>query len=436
MARDRKAFLDYWSLSKNFRRGDVVNTYNPLTGILETVPGIVTAVHPGIGFVDIEYPWGNERVSPEFLVRLNPEHYLALPSVIDTSYSGWDIAQSHLEDGTDTGYSYAKPRVASSMDVDKLAADFDDRQRALTVAAAECLHKGKSNVEAYRHLLAVAKGRAGDHEVLRAVVRVYHPNQKHALYWNAPGRKYRMNQGELDDGLPNCPRCGTNLQKSNYAKHMKLFVCPVCVFAIKPEDIEGLPEYVAESGFGVGDEEDIKTAALKTAAWDRLKKQVEAYVARTYPDYRKYAPEISQNIRSYYGAKMNIHEDVLPTKELEKAVREEMESVVNADLQERAKAAIKAVAKSFRYADEALDSMVDYLMDLSFEQKLAVDEDELIRLVDIQKTIDLDRTERYRSAGRIGSTAPRRSRYGPYSAPRGSSTSRMWCAPGPDRTIW
>lgn len=393
-SRVKVAFVDYWSLVKNFRTGDVVNTYNPLTGTLESIPGRVTAVHYGIGFLDVEYPWGNERVSPEYLVRMNPKNLYIMPSAIDTSYESWDIAQAHLEDGTHTGYSYANPKKASSDLVDRLAADYDARLSTVAVAAAQCLHNHLTELQAYEAMASTVAKMASDHEIRTALQKAYHPNEKVSLYWNAPGRRYRMNKGELEDGLPNCPKCGTNLEKTHYAKHTKLFVCPVCLFCIKPEDVEGLPEAVADTGFGV-DDSDLKTAALKSAAWDKVKKQVADYVRKKYPTLKQYADEVASSISGQHAGHMNIHESFLPTKVVEDSVRVEIEYYVGKDLEDRVRDLMKENRRDFQYDDEAQESLLNYVRDLDLDEQMSVDDAELSRLLEIQKELDGDRVRRW-----------------------------------------
>lgn len=400
----RTAFVDYWSLTQNYRRGDVVFTYNALLGILETIPGLVTAVHPGIGFLDVEYPWGNERVSPEYLIRQNPENKQVLPSMVDTSYQSWDIDQSRLEDGTENGYSYAKPKVGfvtASM-VNRLAAIYDDIQRELFVAAGQCMHSNLNEVQAYIALSKVAGKQHSDWAIKAALQKIYYPVQKKALYWNAPGRIYKMTKGELDDGLPDCPNCHINMQKTHYAKHTKLFVCPSCLFCIKPEEIDGLPQYVGDEGFGTEDETDIMTAALKTASWDKLKNQVISFISKEYPSQKRYAHDVARSIVNAHTASMNVHEDYLPTKVLASEVENTLSQYWIDDLKGQLKMALRK--SNLRYPDEALESAMDYIADLNDNKAiLAIDHREIDRLVGIQETLDRDRAERWGIASKKAS---------------------------------
>jgi len=400
MARQKYAFVDYWTLCQNYSRGDIVQTYNYLYGGLEGYPGMVTAVHPGIGFIDVEFPWGNERVSPEFLVKQNPRFLFNYPSFIDTSYNSWDIDQAHLEDGTDLPYNYAAPRNASVQDkATRLAAEYDVRQRKLRTAAAMCRYSGLNSVDAYRAMNDVLYGRYGDHEIRTAVDSTY----KLGLYWKAPGRRYRMNKGEIDDGLPNCPKCDTNLQKTNYKKHTKLFVCPHCLFCIKPADIEGLPGQIADTGFGVTEEGegDILEEALVTVArekkiglkWDTLKKQVRGYVRRKFKKQRKLAEQVAVVIVNEFADKMNVHEDRLPEKELAPLVKDEIVYLWEQELKDQVEEA--AQKRGFDDIPEAVTLTMDYIQALDYDEILAVDEKEISRLLDVYQETENERIHRY-----------------------------------------
>lgn len=114
MAKTQKvAFIDYWRLAGAFHRGDIVSRIDLSTGRVNNIYGLVTAVLRATGHLDVEWPWGNERVSADELSRINPREMEFLPTYIDTSYSGWDIAKSRNDDATEYHYNYALPRIAA-----------------------------------------------------------------------------------------------------------------------------------------------------------------------------------------------------------------------------------------------------------------------------------------------------------------------------------
>lgn len=67
---DRTAFVDYQNRAREFCVGQSV----VLWGGDDTRAGRVTAVWPGIGMVDVEWPWGNTRQAVEDLQILKEDH--------------------------------------------------------------------------------------------------------------------------------------------------------------------------------------------------------------------------------------------------------------------------------------------------------------------------------------------------------------------------
>ena len=74
--------------------------------------------------------------------------------------------------------------------------------------------------------------------------RVAHGFVRNALYWSAPGRKYRLTRSEQDAGCYNCPKCDDSPMRRTVYKRMngvseRLLGCPACLFLIKEGDILG-----------------------------------------------------------------------------------------------------------------------------------------------------------------------------------------------------
>jgi hypothetical protein len=74
--------------------------------------------------------------------------------------------------------------------------------------------------------------------------RVAHSFVRNALYWSAPGRKYRLTRSEQDAGCYNCPKCEDSRLRRTVYKRMngvsdRLLGCPTCLFLIKEGDILG-----------------------------------------------------------------------------------------------------------------------------------------------------------------------------------------------------
>lgn len=213
---NKNSFIDVCLLAKNFFPGDIVCRYNLMSGDPVEITGIVTASLHGIGFVDVEFPWGNERVSADELLRLSDNGVRYLPPMYDTSYSSWDADQARAEH--DVSSKIASEHL-SCMD-----------NAMLTACSCHCNDLPEEDtletiVNRYPIATRIAKVIVAD---------VY----KNALYYVGEGRKYRMSLEEMADGKPNCPRCQSDMGKTVYKKYTKLFVCPECFFCITPEDID------------------------------------------------------------------------------------------------------------------------------------------------------------------------------------------------------
>jgi hypothetical protein len=178
------AYVDYQKRSREFAVGVVVCLLGPGG---EDTTGRVSAVWPGIGMADVEWPHGSQRLPVEEL------------QIID------------MDGGHPTG-----PRE-------------------------ENIPGGPGTQPVSRGQLHLA------HETsARRVAEKW--VEKQAMYWAAPDRKYRASQGEIDSGTFNCPKCKESVLKpASYRREggqsIRLLGCPSCLFLIKPCDIVGHPEY-------------------------------------------------------------------------------------------------------------------------------------------------------------------------------------------------
>ena len=211
---DHLSHIDYQMLTKKFKVGDKVQVIEPRGQGTMAPIGVVTAVHPGIGFVDVQFPTTHARVSPEEL----------------------HLAESKEEVG-DTG---ADPAVFDRdyEDFEHVASLYMDRVATLHRDAHHFRAKGIGEMDAYQMLFRHHHSRYSDHEVKSAVTAAYSDGQtKDAMYWKEKGRQYCPSKAEISSGCFHCPRCKTEMKKTVYQKHTKLYACPECLFLITPSDI-------------------------------------------------------------------------------------------------------------------------------------------------------------------------------------------------------
>lgn len=195
--RPRRSYIDWQAIARTLRIGDMVRVFNGATGAFSPWEGMLTAVMPGIGMVDVQTPWGNVRMPAEEVVVTSRDVYPEL-----THYDGWDIRRSlERQIMMDRHQDQAAPLEELQ---DKLAS----RHLKSRVAAAVFGEKSSRN-------------------------------DKLALYWAAKGRQYRPNSQEWESGVFLCPDCRTELKRTHYKLRTKLYVCPNadCLFCIKPSDI-------------------------------------------------------------------------------------------------------------------------------------------------------------------------------------------------------
>jgi hypothetical protein len=231
--------IDYWKLTRDFGPGDVVQKFIP--GFSEVSPfyGRVTAVHKGIGFVDVQWPFGNERVSPEELVRVNAEFAYYLPPALDFSYyPGWDVAKSK-----ESSVRLALWRTT-------------ELPQGFHKELARIWSKGANEVKAYDELWRRYASQSVNDEALRDEIQKWYRfarntvdvyvaefARKAATYWVAQNRQHRATKKEVAAKKPNCPKCGNTMRKTLYkmaeGEKIRLFACPKDLFIIRQNDIMG-----------------------------------------------------------------------------------------------------------------------------------------------------------------------------------------------------
>jgi len=230
--------IDYWKLSREFEPGDFVQRYIPSRSVsLSPYVGRVTAVLKGIGFLDVQWPFGNERVSPEDVVKVNKEFASFLPPMVDFSYyPGLEQQRARLASRTLWASAELPPGFHKEL--------------------ARLVHKGANEVQAYDELWHRYASFSDDDSKLRnEVSKLYRfaanslelflsqQAQKTATYWMAQNRTHRATRAEVKSGCPSCPKCGTAMRKATYKMaeglRIKLFACPKDLYLIKQADIVG-----------------------------------------------------------------------------------------------------------------------------------------------------------------------------------------------------
>jgi hypothetical protein len=228
--------INYWELVKDFSVGDVVQQILPGQGVTPYV-GRVLAVLPAIGFVDVQWPFGSERMSPEWLVRSSPEFASYLPPTVEFSYfPGMDVTKK------------ARGPVRALWRTTQVPPGFHKD-------LARLFHANTGEVMAYDTLWR-KYGSTTEDAVLRDEVKKFYRfalgsfdlllqqhARKTATYWAAQNRQHRATRAEVMARLPNCPKCGTQMRRTTYkmaeGQKIRLFACPQDLYLIRQSDILG-----------------------------------------------------------------------------------------------------------------------------------------------------------------------------------------------------
>ena len=229
--------IDYWELSKDFKPGDFVQKYIPGSEMdLSPYVGRVQAVLRGIGFIDVQWPFGSERVSPEEVVKVNPQYIAYLPPTQDFSYY--------------PGLEQERARLAS-----RLPWKTTELPPGFHKELAKIWHRGANEVQAYDELWHRYASFSQDELLRNEVAKVYRfartssdlffqsYARKTAMYWAAQNRQHRATRAEVDAKRPNCPKCGAIMRKATYkmaeGQRIRLFACPKDLYLIRQDDIVG-----------------------------------------------------------------------------------------------------------------------------------------------------------------------------------------------------
>ncbi len=235
--------IDYWKLTKEFSVGDMVQRYAPGQGGYSLSPflGRVTAVHRGLGVLDVQWPYGNERMFPDDVVQVSQKSTSWFPpALLDQTYMSQDTEKARE--------LWASARASGLWRTIEVAPDFH-------MSLAKRWASGDDEVAAYDALWRKYAAQTPDAVIRDEVAKFYRLGrkmvdlriqqhvEKTAAYWVAQNRMYRVTQEEHDAGVPNCPKCGKAMRKTTYkmrdGQRHKIFACPKDLFLLKHSDLLG-----------------------------------------------------------------------------------------------------------------------------------------------------------------------------------------------------
>lgn len=231
--------IDYWELAKDFKPGDTVQKYMPGDpGMLSPFIGRVTSVHRGLGCLDVQWPFGVERVQPDEVVRINPSLKRYLPPTLDQSYDSYDNRAGKQASNEKSPWRTVELPAGFHRDLAFLWS-----KKASEVSAYDQLWRKYASLGADDDGMKDEIGKF--YLVARNLVdlRFQQFASKTAAYWVANNRQYRATKEEIAARKPFCPKCGSKMRRTTYkmdqgSKH-RLWACPKDLFLIKQEHMLG-----------------------------------------------------------------------------------------------------------------------------------------------------------------------------------------------------
>lgn len=233
--------IDFWKLVKDYKVGDIVQRFAPSSGsALSPFVGRVTTVHRGLGQLDIQWPYGNERISPDEVVRVDPKLALWLPPEFDQSYDSYDIRRDRARWASAHGPLWGGTTMPAGFYHEM----------------AHAWGRGRNEVGAYDDLWHRYSSEGTSDASIRSEVekfyqvgsrlmdlRIQQFAKKSAAYWVAQNRQYRVSQSEMKDKKPCCPKCGSTMRRTTYkmaeGSRIRLFACPKDLFLVKTDSLLG-----------------------------------------------------------------------------------------------------------------------------------------------------------------------------------------------------
>lgn len=191
MNRFAENHVNYQERAAEFSPGDVVVPY----GVSKDMSGRVTAVWPGIGMVDVEFPMGNKRYPVEDLQRVDADDAGVVPPFSNSTPGGVPVVE-------------------------------------VSGGPVALLPKSQTR-------------EANAQRVAEAFV-------KRALYWSGADRQYSATKEEQATKVYFCPKCRaqgveSQLRHANYKRRggvsERLLGCGICLFLIKKSDIPNCPDH-------------------------------------------------------------------------------------------------------------------------------------------------------------------------------------------------
>jgi hypothetical protein len=232
----RLAFVDDQLLAREFHSGDIVRKAGYRDFVLSPYVGRVIYSSPDTGKVHVQWPWGEEEISPTELVKDASESFMP-PMQADQMYTTHEMSRNiDSPEVVKADDKWRKSLTASSL-ASRIVDQYEQYTLPLWRAACEAWHCEIPEIEAFQRMAKVFGSEYGQEAVRITVANLYELGRRLALYWKDPKRRYKTTQREKQTGKLSCPRCHGVLKPRVYRHGGRVMLCKGCGFAIHPRDI-------------------------------------------------------------------------------------------------------------------------------------------------------------------------------------------------------
>lgn len=221
------SYVDYQARAREFEVGSKVYT---LLGGTPANGGVVVAVWPAIGMVDVQFPHGTTRYPVEDLNIVDPT-VGQTPARVTESVPGGQgtvpVSGGPLPGGPRPHVPNYNPPNISPMEAAVRAPVVPKTATPVPVAPTPKVAASEPPAPQARRVMAAYL--------------------KKAVYWASSNRKYKRTKEECDSGKLCCPRCEDAylrnvVYKREEGKSVRLLCCPECMFLLRRDDILGMEE--------------------------------------------------------------------------------------------------------------------------------------------------------------------------------------------------
>jgi hypothetical protein len=210
---------DYQARAREFAVGEYAHPIG--AGPMDI--GRISEVFPGIGMVQVEFPYGSRRYPVEDVEKIHPSNSPIIPTTTENVPGGTDV-----------------PSVSAGRPSTVTPEGSSETVSGKETTGQEGMTTGPDGGAPSATRTARTKLTAADRQIMAD--RILEAHIKKALYWHSADRNFRVNKAEFESGQYACPKCKEGpMKKAIYkmrgGQRHRLYICTNCTFVIKQDNI-------------------------------------------------------------------------------------------------------------------------------------------------------------------------------------------------------